>query len=260
MPTNAYYKNRIIIKYAALIKEYFQIMNHSELFKTMTDINPSLYIGINAINRVFEYMIMKTKNIEHAYFHSQKSYYYYLEYLEQIHKSDMTLNHMDAVLFVYKKTIYHDNETVMRTSDTISNIMTLQDEIISIETNELKQIMDTLFHSTSLLLFWENMNITATQRMHITTEYLDRYLVKFDYLELIGTYIELTQKITMNYQKYVDLLHEIIEKVERTKKNMRAKEIDKTDCFFVKFYMDQDTFYKKFHDETTKDLVKWLFV
>jgi len=257
MPTHAYYKNRVIVKYAALVKEYFQIMNNSELVKTMTDINPSLYIGLNAINRVFEYMIMKTKNIEHAYFHSQKSYYYYLEYLEQIYKSDMTLNHMDVVLFVYKKTIYHDNDTIPRTSDTISNIMTLQDEIISIEANELKQILETLFRTTSMLLFWENADITATQRMHISEEYVERYLVKFDHLELVTTYIELTQKIPMKYQKYEDLLQEIIEKLERTKKRIY---VDKTDCLFVKFYMDQDGFYKKFHDETTRDLVKWLFV
>jgi len=164
---------------------------------------------------------------------------------------------MDAVFFVYKKTIYNDNDAVMQTSDTISNIMTLQDEIISIDANELKTIMETLFHSTSLLLFWENTAMTASHRIHTIMEYLERYLVKFDHLEMIKTYIELTQRMEMNYHKYEEVLQEIIEKLERTKKQPH---IDKHDCLFIKFYMDQDGFHKKFHHETTKDLVKWLFV
>ena len=97
MTTTKYFKNRIILKYALIIKEYFDLMNQNETLKNLSNPNPSLYIGMNAIHRVFEYILIKNKNIDHAYYYSQKCYYYYLEYMEQIHKSDLlqNLNHIE---------------------------------------------------------------------------------------------------------------------------------------------------------------------
>lgn len=262
MPTNVYYKNRILVKYSSLIAEFFQLMNHSDTLKTVPNAKSSLYIGINAIHRVFEFILLKTKNVENAYFYSQKSYYYYLEYMEQIHKSEFALNHMDAILFVYKKTIYEIQDgTTNNTSDTATNVMTLNNETITIEEDELKLLLTNAFNFAKTLFFWENDSITFDNRLHLCDEYLHRYLLKVDSLELIGSYLELIQeKINMEYKKYEELLQEIIEKLEKTKRSAVFKNIDKNDRIFNKFYMNQDTLYEKFHGETTKDLVKWLFV
>jgi len=68
------------------------------------------------------------------------------------------------------------------------------------------------------------------------------------------------QKITMNYSKYEDLLSEILHKIEKTKKLTNLNEDDKNEYFLMKFYVERDVFQEKFHEESTKNLVNWLFV
>jgi len=68
------------------------------------------------------------------------------------------------------------------------------------------------------------------------------------------------QKITMNYNKYEDLLTEIIHKIERTKRVTILNEDDKNEYFLMKFYIENDILQEKFHEESTKNLVNWLFV
>jgi hypothetical protein len=68
------------------------------------------------------------------------------------------------------------------------------------------------------------------------------------------------QKITMNYHKYEDLLMEILHKIERTKRLMNLNEDDKNEYFLMKFYVENDVFQEKFQEESTKNLVNWLFV
>jgi hypothetical protein len=64
----------------------------------------------------------------------------------------------------------------------------------------------------------------------------------------------------MNYHKYEDLLMEILHKIERTKRLMNLNEDDKNEYFLMKFYVENDVFQEKFQEESTKNLVNWLFV
>jgi hypothetical protein len=68
------------------------------------------------------------------------------------------------------------------------------------------------------------------------------------------------QKIFMDYNKYEDLLNEMLQKIERTKKFINLNEHDKNEYFLMKFYVENDVFQEKFHEESTKNLVNWLFV
>ena len=99
-------KTRIVDKYYIVIEE---LLNQLEKILTNVsdiDISTCMFIGLNSIYRVFEYVLIKTKNIEKAYYYAQKTYFYYIEYMEQIHKTNLqnALNQTDAVLFIYKKT------------------------------------------------------------------------------------------------------------------------------------------------------------
>lgn len=252
------------MKYTTIVKEFFHMMNQSEILKNLANPNPSLYIGMNAIHRVFEFILLKTNNIENAYYYSQKSYFYYLEYMEQIHKADLlqNLNHMDAILFVYKKTIFdiYDGE-IRNTSDTISNIMTLHDETIIVDEKEIKLLLNTMSNFTKTLFYWENDKISFSDRIKICNQYLHRYLQRIDALELTNSYLEvIQQKYEMNYNKYDELLCEMVDKIEKTKKINMINDSEKDEYFLMKFYVEEHVFHEKFHEGTTKDLVKWLFV
>jgi hypothetical protein len=260
MSNTKYFKSRIILKYALIIKEYFDLMNQNETLKNIHNPNPSLYIGMNAIHRVFEYILIKNKNIDQAYYYSQKCYYYYLEYMEQIIKSDLlqNLNHIDAVLFVYKKTIF-DSEN--NSTTTISNIMTLNTEDFAIDEKDLRQLFQNISNFTKTLFFWSNHDITFENRVKLCDNFLHRYLHRIDSLDLTNSYLEIIQqKISMDFNKYEDLLNEMLERIEKIKKMSVMSECDKNEYFLMKFYVEQDTFQEKFHEDSTKNLVKWLFV
>lgn len=252
------------MKYALIIKEFFDLMNQSDTLKNLANTSSSLYIGMNAIHRVFEYVLIKMNNVDHAYYYSQKSYYYYLEYMEQIHKSDLSqnLNHMDAIMFVYKKTIFdiYNGEST-NLSNTITNIMTLNSETLSVNEKELKTLFNNISNFTKTLFFWENNNITFENRIYICDNYLHRYLHKIEALELITSYLDIIQqKMNMDYVKYEELLKEILVKIEKTKKQNIINNEDKNEYFLLKFYVEEQTLHEKFHEGTTKELVKWLFV
>jgi hypothetical protein len=58
---------------------------------------------------VFEGMLFHTKNADLAVYHSQKAFYFYVEFIEQImdtQNSFLKLSSRDAALFVYKRTLF----------------------------------------------------------------------------------------------------------------------------------------------------------
>lgn len=98
-------KYRIVEKYYATIDTYFQQLENLTESNKNIDVKSCMMIGLNLIHRIFDYVLMRTKNIEKAYYYAERTYIYYIEYVEQIHKTNlhMSLNQSDAILFVYKK-------------------------------------------------------------------------------------------------------------------------------------------------------------
>lgn len=64
--------------------------------------------GIKALLIIFMTIMKKTNNLELAYYHCEKAIYYYSEFFSQISNKNsfvfLTCN--DALLFIYKRTIY----------------------------------------------------------------------------------------------------------------------------------------------------------
>jgi hypothetical protein len=79
--------------------------------------------GIETITHVFIMMLLYTKNLKCAVYYSQKAYYFFVEFIEQITNGQNTflqLTTTDATVFVYKKTIFeisHANVCISLSSD-----------------------------------------------------------------------------------------------------------------------------------------------
>jgi len=101
--------NHIFINYTHIICEFFDLIEKNK-FKSNKGFH--LYViskGIETIQHIFTFLLLYTCNIELVYFHTHKAYYYYIEFMEQISKDDhyfIRFSVKDAILFVYKKTIY----------------------------------------------------------------------------------------------------------------------------------------------------------
>jgi hypothetical protein len=210
-------------------------------------------IGINTINRVFEYTLVYTKCIEKTKYYAQRSYYYYLEYIEQIGDLYLSqgLNHMDAVLFVYKKTIFDlesdsENQSV--------NMLAMNTEPILSDADAIGSSLLKIFKLINILMYWNNKEVTFLNRKTLCQSFLFKFLKKLDNVEIIYTYLEILQrKIVMNYSSYEKLL------IELSEKKLKKNNGDNLEKFLFKFYIDESILLEKFESGNMKDFVKWLY-
>ena len=116
----------LLIEYSNFISENIKVKNSS--FSRFIIIR-----GLDTITNVFLHILNATKNIELTYFHCQKSFYFYVEFVGQIsdeEKSFLQLTSRDATTYVYKKTVFD-----------INNEFKNQNEL---DTHELRVKMDII--------------------------------------------------------------------------------------------------------------------
>ena len=99
----------IIDKYVSIICEYFAFIGEKKNIIHKKQYSYLRTRGLDTITHVFVMILFYTKNLELTYYHSQKSFYLYVEFIEQIldvQHAFLHLSSRDASIFVYKKTIY----------------------------------------------------------------------------------------------------------------------------------------------------------
>ena len=90
-------------KYVSIVIEYLVNIYYKKLSSFI------IIRGLDTITHVFIMLLYYTQHLETAYTYSQKSLYLYIEFIEQIAfdtNSFLQLSSKDAVIYVYKKTIY----------------------------------------------------------------------------------------------------------------------------------------------------------
>ena len=99
-------------KYGDLLIEYLNFISENIKVKNSSFSRFIIIRGLDTITNVFLHILNATKNIELTYFHCQKSFYFYVEFVGQIsdeEKSFLQLTSRDATTYVYKKTVFDIN-------------------------------------------------------------------------------------------------------------------------------------------------------
>jgi len=163
----------VIANYARLLIEYIHfIMDNIKI--TNTALSKFIIIrGLNTITSVYLYLFYYTKNVDFTYYHCQKSYYFYVEFISQISEDEkmfLQLTSKDAVSYVYKKTIYEisnekkiilkdDSPEFREKINQINGHVNLyqtylikliqSDSIDIVTTNKLMKLFETINHSAN---------------------------------------------------------------------------------------------------------------
>lgn len=109
----------ILDKYSSLMFE-FMLYLFEKIKITKKNVTYFRYIferGVDTVTRVFSGMLEYTKNIDLSFYHGQKSFYFYVEFIAQIsdvQNSFLQLSSRDAVMFVYKRTIFDVNKEMSK--------------------------------------------------------------------------------------------------------------------------------------------------
>ena len=115
--------SEIVEKYAELIIEYFKFIMDNIKKKNTKFSKFIIMRGLDTITNVFLHILYFTKNIDLTYFHSQKSYYFYVEFVGQIsddEKMFLQLTSRDATTYVYKKTVFDINNEIKKQYENVT--------------------------------------------------------------------------------------------------------------------------------------------
>ena len=143
--------NDILNKYNLLIIEYFKLN-----IKGIKELGR----GLETISHVFEIMLYYTKNLELTYYHSQKAFYFYGEFISQIIEDPnnyLQLSSKDATLFVYKKTIFEINAQIQKSVKILTEIDKTKLDILNSYVTILKTICENKVPE-HIALILENLN------------------------------------------------------------------------------------------------------
>lgn len=133
----------LLEKYVSLILEYSKYILEKVSIKNKKYQEFIFNRGLDTISHVFLMILFYTKSIDMAYYHSQKSFYYYVEYIEQISMTNnqlVQLNSRDASIFVYKKTIYEINSDYRKSQDIETENKNEKIDMLSLFIEMYKQI------------------------------------------------------------------------------------------------------------------------
>ena len=160
-----YYKNinysyhDILTKFVSSLTEYLKLISEKIHIKKTDCYKFIIERGVDTISHVFSIILYYTKNLDLAFYHSQKAYYFYIEFIEQISDDNVTflqLSSKDATTFVYKKTIYEINNEYKKIATELTN----DDKSILKYVDTYMYIYKTLIHT--FLNSTENININTS--------------------------------------------------------------------------------------------------
>lgn len=231
----------IIHKFSETINDYIQHIIQSKLLNNVDNPIYLSYIGLNTIIHIFKITLQNSKNIYHTFYCCQKAYYFYLEYIEQMNKTNIlhNLNNLDAIIFIFKKTM----EDISNVSN--PNIVMLNNEIVSINDSDIQYVLYYIPIITKKLLFFSEElifesgehslnimpqhnqipNISIEQIQLISNKYLNKYLLLIihptrenDIIDDLFYYIyNIKDKMNLSYDEYIEFLNENYKQLKKMK-------------------------------------------
>jgi hypothetical protein len=164
--TIKYSISELLETYNSLLVEYNKLFNK---ISNITFNHFNYFIGINTITNIFHMTLIKTRNLNLTTFHTQKAIYYFIEFIEQIsdiNNQFLKLTIKEAVIFVYKKTIFE----LTSPSNTLSKYSTSKITILKEITNIYKL----------LISHYINLDIDETSIHKYLTTIIDKTIKLFN--------------------------------------------------------------------------------
>jgi hypothetical protein len=226
-------------KYSLLVIDYIKNV------KENTKIDNSIFLrGFKTITHVFTLLLFYTRNLDVSYYHAQKSFYFYIEFIQQITDDKNTflnLNSKDATTFVYKKTIFEINNEIKKSIQPLNIVCQKKIDYLNVYVNFIQQIIEFLNCDKDLIID--------------CIKNLNKYISTLSYEQLLLTHsFQLSLKMQLvdcHVKKYIELLEIFMKKQKKQKKidfsikKMQLKTIS-------------DEFKRMLESESSQKIFQWL--
>jgi hypothetical protein len=211
-----------IKKYYELIFEYLKFVVENIKIKKQDLLKFIIIRGLDTITNVFLNVLYFTKNINLTYFHSQKSYYFYVEFVGQISDEEkifLQLTSRDATIYVYKKTIFEINSEYKKTNEDTSiefkdKLNIIKSYINLYQTYLLKMIqsdnIDTSYITSLSKLCDKLNNITNKSKINFLENIIEKLYSK---IENNNVFFEINNLLVKKFLKNTESLKYVEKKI-----------------------------------------------
>ena len=203
---------KITQKYSELIIEYFKFIVENIKIKKYSLLKFIILRGLDTITNVFFHILYFTKNIDLTYYHSQKSYYFYVEFVGQISDEDkmfLQLSSRDATIYVYKKSIFE----IKKLNENVSEEFKKKLDIIKSYINLYQTYLIKIIQS-------EKVDLTYVINLTKLTEKLNKLTKKTNIIILENITDKLYNKID-NVNMFFEINHLLIKKIIKNQESIK---------------------------------------
>lgn len=137
----------------------------------------TMHKGVEVVNNIFNVLLLYTRNLEITTHYTNQCIYFYVEYINQISNKSaefvfVNLTMQDAILYIYRKSIFEINEQIRRKYKSNLNEKKLYDNI-------------SLFNNTYnyiILAFLQNNDFNIESHDDIKKNMYNMNLVLYNYI------------------------------------------------------------------------------
>lgn len=213
----------ILDRLVIIIIEYLKFITKKIPFKNKQYYCFIIERGMDSLIHVFLILLYYTKNLEISLYHTQKSYYFYIEFIEQISDDNVVflqLTSRDATIFMYKKTICELNtehkKKIQEPSIFEKNMLSDISSYINMYKTLIQYaLLHVNFNQSSLI---QQINLYCDSVQHISNV-LNRHIHKNKNNNTISLFINLLRDKNIDIILFFNLIDEFIIKIKNKKKS-----------------------------------------
>jgi len=214
--------SEVLTKFVSVIIEYMRFIAEKITMKNKPYYKFIFQRGIETLLHIFSVIFYYTKNLELTFYHTQKAYYFYIEFIEQISDDNITflqLSSRDAIMFVYKKTIFDINNEYRKnikepTADE-KNILLIIESYTYIYKHIVLFIINHVDFKYDKKILYINECCDSIEKI---AEILNKNKIKKQFIECIYLFTNLLADKQIELKAFFILLDEFIKKIITKKK------------------------------------------
>lgn len=178
--------------------------------------------GVKTLIHIFSLIFYYTKNLDISIYHMKKAYYFYIEFIEQISDNNITflqLTSRDAVLFVYKRTIFELNNEYRKNIKELTieekNILLTINSYIAIYKSIIKFLINHKDFKYEKKIEYIN---ECSDCIEYISEILNKNKIKKNGIECIYLFTNILSEKDIKMIDFFKVLDEFIKKINMKKK------------------------------------------
>jgi len=213
----------ILNKFVSLIISYMRVISEKMKMSNKVHFRFIFERGLETLIHVFSVIFYYTKNLDITYHHAQQAYYFYIEFIEQISDDTITylqLTSKDAIMFVYKKTIFNLNndykKNIQEPLPEEKVILMTIDSYINIYKSITHHIIN---HKNFSLATKTEYIIQCGNSIENISEILNKNKIKTPFLEYINLFIKVLEDKKLDITDFFNIVYNFIKQIRDNKKH-----------------------------------------